>query len=215
MQLINIHTHYHNNEAEVIAVVNQYPMSFDLTISNFTIGIHPWYIIKDRLEQELTVLEKNINHKNCIAIGECGLDKKTNIPFDLQQMVFEKQILLAKKYHKPLILHCVKSFDEIIRYKKLLQIEVPMIVHGFSKNKTVAQTLIKHGFYLSFGHHLLVKKDLENVLQNIALEKIFFETDDQKISIESIYDKAATVLGIKNTDLKEQIYTNFNTIINT
>jgi TatD DNase family protein len=46
---------------------------------------------------------------NCLAVGECGLDKRIAIPIELQQLVFEKQLVLAQKYNKPVVLHCVAS----------------------------------------------------------------------------------------------------------
>ncbi|KAF5297934.1 hypothetical protein FQR65_LT19644 [Abscondita terminalis] len=76
-------------------------------------GIHPWYIVADRVEDDLAVIEEKIQTSNCLAVGECGLDKRIEIPFSLQEQVFRKQLALAQKYQKPVVIHCVASFPGI------------------------------------------------------------------------------------------------------
>ena len=61
---------------------------------------------------------------SCLALGECGLDKKVQTPLDLQQEVFERQLTLAEKYKKPVIIHCVAAFQELIAIKKKLKLSV-------------------------------------------------------------------------------------------
>jgi TatD DNase family protein len=118
MIFLNLHTHKYTNQDNVIEIVNQYPQEFDETIPNYSIGIHPWYIVEDRIDIDLQIIESKLKNESCIAIGECGLDKRIEIPMALQQMVFEKQLALAEIYQKPVIIHCVGAFQEIIAIKK-------------------------------------------------------------------------------------------------
>ena len=151
MIFFNLHTHSYTNQDDVIEIVNQYPQEFDDSIPNYSIGIHPWYIAENRIDSDLQIIESKLQDQNCKAIGECGLDKRIEISMALQQMVFEKQLALAEKYQKPVIIHCVGAFQEVIAIKKKMNISVPLIIHGFSKNIEMANQLVKNGFYLSFG----------------------------------------------------------------
>jgi len=150
--------------------------------------------------------------KNCLAIGECGLDKRIEIPLPFQQMVFEKQLELAEQYQKPVIIHCVAAFNEVIAIKKKMNISVPMIIHGFSKNETIAQQLIDHGFYLSFGKYLIRNPELESVFKSIPNNRLFLETDTIEEGIEEIYHLAAKYKQLSLNELQEIIESNFNTV---
>ena len=97
MKFFNLHTHKFTNQETVLELVNQYPQEFDAAIPYYSIGIHPWYIDEQRLETDLQIIESKLQEPNCLALGECGLDKRIEIPLELQQMVFERQLLLAQK----------------------------------------------------------------------------------------------------------------------
>jgi TatD DNase family protein len=51
--------------------------------------IHPWYIVADRVEADLGIIESKLQEKNCLALGECGLDKRIEISMELQQTVLK------------------------------------------------------------------------------------------------------------------------------
>ena len=191
-------------------IVNQYPNEFDETIENYSIGIHPWHIDENRVETDLKIIEEKLQLDNCLALGECGLDKRIETPFEIQISVFEKQIKLAKKYNKPLILHCVSAYQEVIEIKKRLQIEVPMIIHGFSKNNQVAKSLLENGFYLSFGKYLLRNPELETVFKQVPNNQFFLETDTMEETLEEVYAIASKYKNIEMENLKNIISDNFN-----
>ena len=92
MPCYNLHTHKVAQNADTVALVNQYPWEFDVTIPLYSIGIHPWYINEERLESDLKLIEDKLALKECLALGECGLDKRIEVPMALQIEVFEKQI---------------------------------------------------------------------------------------------------------------------------
>jgi len=211
MEFINIHTHYFSSDENILEIVNQYPNEFDEAIPNFSIGIHPWYIDKDRIDSDLKIIGGKLHQKNCLAIGECGLDKRIETPMDLQVQVFELQLALAEKYNKPVIIHCVAAFQEIIETKKRLKISVPMIIHGFSKNEQTAKQLIDNGFYLSFGKYLLRNPELESVFKSVPNDRFFLETDTIEENIASVYAVAATYKNLQISDLQQQVKLNFIT----
>jgi len=190
-------------------LVNQYPQEFDASIPFYSIGIHPWYINEQRLEADLQIIESKLHESNCLALGECGLDKRIDIDLEVQQMVFERQLLLAQKYNRPVVIHCVASFQEVIATKKRLKITVPMIIHGFSKNKQVAKKLIDNGFYISFGKYLLRNPELESVFQSIPSDRFFLETDTVAESITDVYTLASKYKNWSLEELQKQIKINF------
>ena len=213
-KFINLHTHKFSNLSDVIEVVNQYPWEFDASIPNYSIGIHPWYIDENRLESDLEIIKEKLQLSECLALGECGLDKRIEIPLDLQISVFKKQLEIVKQTKKPIVLHCVAAYDEVIAIKKEMKIENPMIIHGFSKNEQVAKSLLNNGFYLWFGKYLLRNPDLEKVFTFAPENQILLETDTIEESIYEVYEKAASIKGISIEDMKTIVFTNFSKIFN-
>ena len=211
-KFINLHTHTFSNLSDVIEVVNQYPWEFDASIPSYSIGIHPWYIDENRLETDLETIKQKLQLDKCLALGECGLDKRIEIPLDLQISVFKQQLELVKETQKPIVLHCVAAYDEVIAIKKEMKMENPMIIHGFSKNEKVAQSLLKNGFYLSFGKYLLRNPDLEKVFTFAPENQILLETDTIEESIYQVYEKAAAIKGISIEEMKAIVFTNFSKI---
>lgn len=212
MKFINLHTHQFTDRHDIFEVVNQYPHEFDVAIPHYSIGIHPWYIVEDRLSDDLAVLESKLAFENCLAVGECGLDKRIEIPLPLQIQVFEKQLLLAEQYKKPVILHCVAAFQEVIEIKNALKITVPMIIHGFSKNQETAKQLLDNGFYVSFGKYLLRNPDLASVFKSVPNDRFFLETDTVEESIREVYKLAAQYKNIEIEILKDTLHQNFNSV---
>ena len=213
-QFINLHTHRFSNDSEVIEVVNQYPWEFDALIPNYSIGIHPWYIDEKRLESDLACITEKLQLAPCLALGECGLDKRIDIPMALQISVFKKQLDIVKQTKKPIVLHCVAAFDEMIAIKKEMKLENPMIIHGFSKNEQVARLLLNNGFYLSFGKYLLRNPEMEKVVKFASENQILLETDTIEESIYEVYEKAAAVKGISLAKMKAIVFDNFSRIFN-
>lgn len=212
MEYFNFHTHQVTNQSNVLELVNQYPKDFDGGIPFYSIGIHPWYIDENRIDEDLKIIEKKLQTKNCLAIGECGLDKRIEVPFDLQVSVFEKQLELAEKFKKPVVIHCVAAFQEVMAIKKRLKISVPMIIHGFSKNSQLAEQLITAGFYLSFGKYLVKNPDLKLVFQNIPNDRFFLETDIMEESIKQVYNLASEYKELNLTELKDIISSNYRSV---
>ncbi|MFD2909573.1 TatD family hydrolase [Flavobacterium ardleyense] len=208
-KFINLHTHQFSNLSDVIEVVNQYPWEFNDSLPTYSIGIHPWYIDENRLESDLKKISEKLKLSECLALGECGLDKRIEIPMELQTSVFKQQLEVVKQTNKPIILHCVAAFEEVIAIKKELKVDNPMIIHGFSKNEQVAHSLLKNGFYLSFGKYLLRNPELEKVFKFAPENKIFLETDTIEESIYEVYEKAAFIKGISVEEMKAIVFRNY------
>ena len=208
----NLHTHKSTNQPDIFELVNQYQKDFDASVPNYSIGIHPWYILESKIDEELLFIESKLSDKNCLAVGECGLDKRIEISFDLQEKVFRKQLALAEKFKKPVIIHCVASFQEVIKIKNELSIAVPMIIHGFSKKQELAKQLLDNGFYLSFGKYLLRNPELEAVFQSVPNDRFFLETDTVEEQIQEVYKLASKYKKLEIIELKNTVETNFRSL---
>lgn len=216
MQFYNLHTHSFTNNPNTLELVNQYPWEFDVAIPQYSIGIHPWHINEERLASDLKMIEEKLQLKECLALGECGLDKRIEISMAFQIEVFEKQIALAEKYQKPLVLHLVAAFDELIEIKKRLKIRVPIIIHGFSKNEQLAKQLLENGFYLSFGKYLLRSRsfgtELKEVFQAVPNDRFFLETDMIEETLEEVYALAAEYKGMTLEEMRLQVEANWKNV---
>ena len=213
MDFLDIHTHKAAQRKGVISI-----QSLSLTSDIFlampktkpiSIGLHPWYATVGKLEIQLSYMSVLARQQNVKLIGECGLDKLKGENLDNQIMIFEQQIALAEMLNKPIILHCVKAFAELIEIKKYLNIKVPMIVHGFNKNKELGKQLLRNGFLLSFGTSILKENSgAQQLLQET--DNFFLETDDAEISIEEIYQASANLKKCSVEEMKALIFANWN-----
>ena len=210
---VNIHTHSSNyiDNKEFIEIQNiDVDNIVNVDVSHFySIGIHPWDC------QQLTVnsqqiLMKCLGDLNFLAIGECGLDRACDADFELQKKVFIKQIELSEQFNKPLIIHAVRSYPDIISIRKGTKSKADWIIHGFQGNEQSAEQLLKHNIYLSLGDVLFKNETkAQRLLQTIPLEKLFLETDVAERKISDVYEKAALLSGIEMDKLRNEIFNNF------
>jgi TatD DNase family protein len=212
MSFVNLHTHSYSKSEKVLEIVNQYPWDFKEDFPTYSIGIHPFYISENRFIEDLLTIEQKLRLTECLALGECGLDKRIEIPMQLQIEIFEKQILLAEKFQKPVILHLVAAFDELIEIKNRLQISVPMIVHGFSKSKELAKQLLDNGMYLSFGKYLIQNENLKDVFLSVPENRYFLETDSSDYKIEEVYSLVAKYKNQNILEIQKQVENNFKSV---
>ncbi len=145
------------------------------------------------------------------AIGECGLDRACDSDFELQREVFIKQIELSEQYHKPMIIHAVRSYPDIISIRKETKSNQPWIIHGFNGNEHSAEQLLRHdGIYLSLGDVLFKnEKRAELLLDIIPSDRLFLETDVAERSIVEVYEKASLLSGVATDILRKDIFDNF------
>lgn len=170
-------------------------------------GLHPWKIHPSHWENDLISLQNASVSPKVVAIGECGLDRSIPIELTLQSSVFRKQIHWATTLQKPLIIHCVRAWEEVFALLKEEHFLHPVLFHGFNKNLPLALKIIEKGYYISLGK-ALQKESLQEVLRNIPADRFLLETDDSSLSIEEIYTLAADTLQIDLNSLSLQIEKN-------
>ena len=214
---IDMHKHHFSNWNDVISIqsidVNEYLQNPELINRSFSIGLHPWYLTNENVANNLSILETLIDQENLLAIGECGLDKMIDVDYAFQKEVFKSQIQLAEKYFKPLIIHQVKSHDELLKIKREMNPTQPWIIHGTRLKWSIANELLNAGMYLSFGQHLLKKEEhLVDTFLQTPNDKIFLESDNSDIAIDDIFASAADIKSISLEELKEIVYQNYKTV---
>jgi TatD DNase family protein len=207
---VNIHTHTTPLTGER-AIQNKYANFESIDeLHHYSIALHPWYIGAD-WPRQLSKIKEYAIQKNIIAIGETGLDKACKTDWPLQQQVFKAHIQLANQLQKPLLIHCVRAWDEVLGILKNEKAAVPVIFHGYNKNVLLAKRIMDTGYYLSFGKALQQTK-MQEVLKQIPLSKCFFETDDADVTIATIYNLAAQALSIEVNVLSLQLQQNVKTV---
>lgn len=211
---IDIHRHSADKDKADIVLRNLFHNQVD-EIENHqyvSVGLHPWHIKPLNYINDLKRIEHVLNKVSVIAIGETGLDKTIKIGFDIQREIFEEHLKWSEKLRKPLIIHCVRTYNEMLEYRKHTDQSIPWIFHWFNASKEIGMDLINKGCYLSFGH-ILFKGNSKafKAFREIPVDRIFLETDDAQYSIVDIYEQASNILLIKLEDLKKQVLSNFRT----
>ncbi|TDE12114.1 TatD family hydrolase [Dyadobacter psychrotolerans] len=206
----DIHTHLENTpKADVISIKNIYQDFADnISGQKVSLGLHPWYLHNLHPEIQFKSLTDHITKPGVIAVGECGLDKLTSTGWDLQLKVFRWQIALAQEVNKPIIIHCVKAFPEVLA--ELKGIKVPVIFHGINNKRSILQPVIESGYYLSFGKALLSGHVyILETFRATPLQQVFLETDDADVDIREIYKSAAGIKNITEKEIVLQLEQNF------
>ena len=217
---VNIHTHFNNHidNNEFVEIQNiDVDNIVNVDVSHFySVGIHPWNLKSQNPKisetQKLGDLESQcLGDLNIKAIGECGLDRACDVDFEIQKEVFIKRIELSEQTAKPLIIHAVRTYPDIISIRKETKAKQAWIIHGFQGNEQSAGQLLRHdGIYLSLGDVLFKNERRASELLNvIPLDRLFFETDVAERDIVEVYEKAVSLSCIEMDKLRNDIFNNF------
>ncbi len=158
----------------------------------FSLGIHPCFIeqypTEQHTESDLQWLDKKLSSRSekCVALGECGMDfYLSREKAHLQKFLFTAQVRLAQKYQLPLILHCRKAHQEIIKILKTEKVTYGGVIHAFSGSFQQAMDYIKLGFYIGVGGVITyprAKKTRETMSQ-LPLTSLVLETDSPDMPV--------------------------------
>lgn len=178
-----------------------------------SIGLHPWHLEDNDFEECMELLEQYAGSSQVLALGEAGLDRNIETPLNKQNDVFLEHIKLSEKHEKPLVVHCVKAYSDILGHRKAKAWKMPWLMHWFNENATIAKELTASGCYLSFGRSLLHPNGRNaEVFREVPLACVFFETDDAEVTIEAVYAKACEIKGIALNDLKAVVAANYGKV---
>ncbi len=180
MMFPHIDIHSHDSNRADSAIINILPEEDIRPGVYYSVGIHPWNT-PTVTPSTLDSLASKARNEQIVAIGETGLDALKGGDIAKQIELFKFHINLSEQQRKPLIIHAVKTFPEIIKLKKELKPSQPWIIHGFRGKPELAQELLRHGFYISLGEKF--NKETASIIPE---DKLFYESDESPLPIEKI-----------------------------
>ncbi len=215
---IDIHAHGAKPAEGVFAIdvlmVHEERLPVDSPRIVYCAGIHPWYLNESNHRALVQKVADLVADPLVIAVGEAGFDKIRGPGLEIQRIVFEKQITISESGRKPVIIHCVRAWDELLMQHKKLCPQMPWLIHGFRGNKELALQLINKGMYLSFWFDFILRPESSDLVRSLPAERIFLETDGADIDIRDIYNKVSADLNLNVEALKEQIFKNYISYFN-
>lgn len=214
MELFDSHSHYNDEkfdidreqiikevyEAGITRTVcvgyNVEKSKFALEIANShdsifaTCGISP-NDIEDFSLENLREIEKIGKNKKIVAIGEIGLDYYWNKENkEKQKELFIKQIEIANRLDKPIVIHTRDAYIDTIEILKKHQVNKKGIFHCCPLNQELIKEGLKLGFYISFSGNITFKNaKSEAILELVPMDKMLIETDSPYLTPEPFRGK--------------------------
>jgi TatD DNase family protein len=196
------------------------------------LGLHPLFIGQHQ-QSDLDMLDTLLSTTAVVAVGEIGLDfyakeADQNQHQEKQLMFFEAQLVLAKNYNLPVILHVRKAHDQVLQLLKKIKVKGGFC-HAFNGSLQQAEKYIELGFKLGFGGTLTYPNStkIQQLAKSLPLEAIVLETDAPDMVVEShrgernspeyITESLAALAKIRGEDISviaEQTSINANAVMN-
>lgn len=214
MMFFNLHTHRPTLAPETVEIESVYFGQDKIPVSpRRSVGLHPWYLQEVNWNAAEQWLQEQASLPKVVAIGEAGLDKVTATSWELQVRAFQMCSDIAEAFLKPMVIHCVRAFGEILTFKKQWKPAQPWIFHGFNKSAETAGTLLNAGCRLSFGAALFRDNShAAEALRQTPSDRFLLETDVSDFSIRQVYERAAEVRNIPLADLEQLVEANFRAL---
>lgn len=207
MTLIDFHTHRLQATDALISVE---PSRFcPEPGKRYAVGVHPWHTAAEDVEGQMALLERVAAHPQVAAIGETGLDALRGAPLDVQQAQLARHVAVAETLGKPLVIHTVRTSQQVLKAWRASRRCVPWAIHGFRGNAHVVAPLVDAGFYISFGERFNPL-----ALRAVPAERMLAETDDSAMPIADIVARMAEALQLPPERLECQLATNLGRLLN-
>ena len=194
-----------SSNKEVLELVKKYDIVYG------ALGIQPENL--DELSDEnISFIEEHINDDKIVAVGEIGLDYHYDLDKERQKDLFKRQLDIARKYNKPVIVHSRDCIQET--YDILKMYNIKGIMHCYSGSVEMAKKFVEIGFFLGIGGISTFKnsRKVVEVIKNIPIEYILLETDCPYLTPEpnrgktnessNIFYIAQKIAKIKNISLE-------------
>lgn len=207
---------------ETLALVDTWPVVYA------ALGIHPHHatdwngFLEDRIKQLLL-------RRKVLALGEIGLDYYRDLsPRDVQRDIFRRQIGIALRFGKPIIVHCRDAFDDVIR---ILQEEGAKdaggIFHAFSGGEREAEKVLGLGFLIGIGGPLTYRNSrLPAVAERLPSSTFVLETDcpylppvpyrgkrNEPAYVSIVAEELAAIRGVSAADVERAAESNYRALL--
>jgi TatD DNase family protein len=160
----------------------------------YGVGLHPWFIkdignldalqndeaqtasLCEQIRQQLII---SAQQPKCVAIGECGLDALIETPLPLQQLILDVHLQVANELSMPIIIHCRKAHNEMLKCLGAQKIKAGGVIHAFSGSIDLAKQYWALGFYLGIGGSITYERanKTRQTVRQLPLEALLLETD--------------------------------------
>lgn len=190
----------HSHKSSSFAIVNLREGESPMAEMHYSAGVHPWNADKCDA-QVMDWLNRELRLPNVVAVGECGLDKLCNVDMDIQVAVFKKMVALSENFQKPVIIHCVRAWEELFSIYSECKPTQKWVIHGFRGKPELTLRLIKLGFYLSFGSRFNAES-----LRVTPLSRLLVESDE--FSIDDSLNAVSSTLGLEPDALRQIVQKN-------
>ncbi len=208
----------------LLEILNHYPMFYG------AFGIHPEYA--DTIPADEDMLKKISAHPNIVAVGECGLDYHYNPDTrEIQISAFERQIEIAYRLKKPLIIHAREADDDIVSILDMANrsglLTYGGVLHCFTGSQKLADKALEVGFYISASGVITFKnaESIRDVFKTVPLERLLIETDSPYMApvpyrgkvnepayIEKTAEKLAEIKDVPFEEIDRITTQNFNNL---
>jgi len=189
-------------------------------------GVHPWFA--DKLPKDWYETLQNFLKSNPAAgVGEVGLDKARNVDFARQTEVFHRQLELAGRLARPLAIHCVRAWSDLLNVlRRSLPAKTRFMIHSYQGSPQMLKDFLSLGAYISFSWKSLQRDTEESIalMRNVPLDRLLLETDfpytepgrigadahDEKYyeTLQGVYDLAERAKGIDVEALEKAVWAN-------
>lgn len=206
--------HTHRLPSQDIIALRSYSVGVDnmpepiVDAEHTTAGIHPWDILRIHINNAMDSLRQI----NVVAIGEIGLDYTIATNRELQTEIFERQLNIAYLRSLPVVIHCVRAFEDVMRLLAKYKIR-RAVFHSFTGNKMQLKRVVDAGYYVSLSPASLGSAKTVDAIKitDGSYARMFLETDNSEQFITDIYERCAMLLNTSTELLKENIYRNYIT----
>ena len=187
--ILDFHTHRLDAAQALISVS---PRDFEPQPGlYYSLGYHPWLDPETLTEDDFSLLEERTLHPQVLAIGEAGLDTLRGGDLKLQEAVFAHHLRLAAQLHKPVVVHCVRTSQQILAIRRREGLTaVPLAIHGMRGNEHVARAWLEDGCYLSYGARFNPA-----AVEVTPRDRLLIETDEAHETIQEVAAMIADVLN--------------------
>lgn len=189
-------------------------------------GVHPWYA-DDLPEDWHVTLEGFLKRRPEAGVGEVGLDKARNVNVAKQTEVFRRQLEIACRWSRPLAIHCVRAWSDLLNVlKRNLVPQTRFMVHSYQGSREMLRELLSLGAFISFSWKSLQRDTEESIalMRDVPMDRLLLETDfpytepgkigadahDEKYfeSLHGIYNLAVRAKGVEEDALEKAVWAN-------
>jgi TatD DNase family protein len=184
------------------------------------IGIHPWNLESLDLEEEFDYLRSA--SRNCIGIGEIGLDYRIKTDRNLQRKVFSEALSIAESRNLPVIIHARAAWSDAYKMVKDVGVE-KAVFHWFSGSDSVLRKIVRDGYLISATPAASYSLTHIKAIKLTPIEYIIVESDspvsyrnvasDPSWAVKSL-EAVAKIKGARIEDLADKVLENTCRIYN-